>query len=72
MATRGMPIQPKFQCTPTKYNAPEISPRFRRFQSDHLPRAIKHTGKKRKLRQLSEDYDSTEQGGDFDDSDSPE
>ena len=72
MATRGPPIQPKFQCTPTKYNAPEISPRFRRFQSDHLPRAIKHTGKKRKLRQLSEDYDSIEQGGDFDDSDSPE
>ena len=43
MATRGMPIQPKFQCTPTKYNAPEISPTFRRFQSDHLTRAIKHT-----------------------------
>lgn len=72
MATRGPAIQPKFQCTPTKYNAPEISPRFRRSQSDYLPRAIKHAGKKRKLRQLSKDHDSMEQGGDSDDFDSPE
>jgi hypothetical protein len=65
-------IQPKFQCTPTKYNAPEISPRFRRFHTDYLPRAVKHAGKKRKSRQLSDDSDSMQQGGDSDDSDSPE
>lgn len=73
MATRGPAIQPKFQCTPTKYNAPEISPRFRRFHSDYSPRVIKHAGKKRKLRQHSDDYDSMTQGGDSDDDfDSPE